>query len=97
MPVLEAIPAPAIIKAFRGTLDFYCYRGLACSRSWPRRPTQPRAPAVAAAAALFAGYARRASNTHPIIQQEAAIDAQGTAWTWRDVVTAAAYGTLNRW
>ncbi|GAH92479.1 unnamed protein product, partial [marine sediment metagenome] len=44
----------AIIKGFKGTLDFYVWKGITCVRSWPRSPGRKRAPAVQAQWPAFA-------------------------------------------
>lgn len=35
MAVLTRIPELAIIKGFKGTLDFYVWKGIPCCRKWP--------------------------------------------------------------
>jgi len=42
---LDGPPALEIKKAFRGIVDFYCWRGIHCARKWPSKPHQPNTPA----------------------------------------------------
>lgn len=45
MAVLERLPETAIIKGFKGSVDFYLWKGIACARMWPRKavPTKTAA------------------------------------------------------
>lgn len=46
MAKITKLPGQAIIDGFKGTLDFYLWKGIACVRKWPRSPGHDRAPAV---------------------------------------------------
>lgn len=48
MAKITQLPSQAIISGFKGTLDFYLWKGIACVRKWPRSPGKKRAPAVEA-------------------------------------------------
>lgn len=48
MAKIGKMPGLKVIHGFRGVLDFYNYMGIACVRSWPRKPTGARAPEVMA-------------------------------------------------
>lgn len=97
MARIDKIPLPKILAAFRGLLDFYCYRNLPCVRSWPRRPKMPRSPASTAASATWTDYAKTVPLTDPSIKDEATEAAAGTSWTWKDLLTNAAYNHLISW
>lgn len=97
MPVIAAIPSPTVVRRWRGVLDFYCYRGLACVRKWPRPPTKPRSAAVLASAAIFADFGRRSLSVDSTLYSQTLLDTEGTTWTWRDELTSAAYGHLVKW
>ncbi len=90
--VIDQIPAPEIIMAYRGVLDFYVHRGQAIVRAWPRPPSAPRVPAVTAAASTFGAIAHRLSSTAPLVQQMLARAYAGSEWTWRDAATSGQYG-----
>ena len=97
MATIEALPAPQTIWSFRGVLDFYCFRGVYCVRSWPRRPALPRSPAVQATAAAFASLGRRAQSLDPDVRAYYVDYNRATGYTWKDALVSAAYGNLNTW
>jgi hypothetical protein len=43
-----------VIRFFRGTVDFYYWKGIAVARKWPRAPQQPNSGGQLAARAAFA-------------------------------------------
>lgn len=36
------MPSQAIIRGFKGAIDFYLWKGIPCARAWPKH--KPRAP-----------------------------------------------------
>jgi len=94
MAKLTALPHQSIIDGFKGTLDFYVWRGIPCVRSWPRKPLLPRSPAVQRTAAVFGYLATFFTDTPANIRDRASAIGDGTSWTWRDVRYRAAYGNL---
>jgi len=46
MVKLSVIPDPKVIRAFRGNVDFYSWKGIAIARSWPKKPDQSQAPNI---------------------------------------------------
>ncbi|KKL82940.1 hypothetical protein LCGC14_1979750 [marine sediment metagenome] len=48
MGKLLAMPHMDIVAGFKGSVDFYLWKGIPCFRSWPRSPGKQRAPAVMA-------------------------------------------------
>jgi len=97
MPVLDALPGPEILLALKGKIDYYVFRGIPCARSWPRSPRLPRSSAVQAAAAIFAAFSQSAMATDPAVKEQAIESMDGQPWSWKDVVTSAAYGNLATW
>lgn len=53
MAVLAKMPNEAIISGFKGSVDFYFWKGRACARRWPQAPAGIRSPAVVAAQLPF--------------------------------------------
>jgi len=94
MAVLEQMPSLEIIHGFRGVLDFYNWRGIVCVRSWPKKPKWPRSPAVMETAIAFGEASTIIANSPPLVIAMAKNANKGQNWTWRDVLTACAYGTL---
>jgi len=95
--VLGALPAPEIIQAFKGTLDFYLYRGQVVCRSWPRSPSGPRSLPVQESAAVFKDLVQGLSNAPLIVQQAGRELTRGTSLTWRDATIQAAYHHMHTW
>lgn len=97
MPVLNALPAEAVIIALRGKVDFYYWRGIPCARKWPRGKDRRFTAANIASAAEFGQLA------HDIVYIGAAwLDAAiemtaGERWVWRDYVTTLAFAQNIIW
>jgi hypothetical protein len=53
MVILKQPLSRAVILGFKGTIDFYSWKGIAVARRWPRQPRQPRSAAVQAQWAQF--------------------------------------------
>lgn len=69
MAKLLHYPAMAIVNGFKGTLDFYFWKGIACVRSWPRSPGKRRAPAVEAQWAAFSYITKLWKSIDPDLQK----------------------------
>ncbi len=85
MAIITKMPALTIIKGFRGTLDFYVWKGIACVRSWPRSPGRKRAPAVEAQWSAFSEATKLWSLLSPEVQDAYNRMAAGTHLTGRDI------------
>ncbi len=94
MTKLGALPALQVVAGYRGKIDFYYHKGIPCARRWPRWKLTRRAPAVAAAGAIFGDFATRVNALDPELRAIAATEAGPYNWTWRDYATAAAFGTV---
>ncbi len=46
MVKIQTLPDPNVIRAFRGHVDFYTWKGIAIARGWPKKPDQSRAPNI---------------------------------------------------
>lgn len=97
MAVVASLPTDGVIRAFKGVLDFVAWRGIFYVRSWPRPPSSPRSAPVQAAGAAFASFSRRLASVDSYVLTQAKAATQGTDWTWKDLLTSAAYGNLSRW
>ncbi|GAH01141.1 unnamed protein product [marine sediment metagenome] len=40
------MPHMDIVAGFKGSVDFYLWRGIPCARGWPKSPGKVRSPAV---------------------------------------------------
>lgn len=97
MAKLAHLPDNIVIAATKGVLDWYVYRGVPCARTWPRRPAMPRSPASTASAAAFGAFAHAVTRTDPSLIALASERARTSEWTWKDLITAAAYGHQVEW
>ena len=87
MAKITKLPGLNIIKGFKGTLDFYVWKGIACVRRWPRSPGHRRAPAVEAQWSAFAIATKLWIELSPEVQEAFKRMAAGTPWSGRDVFT----------
>lgn len=96
MPVIKALPSPKVIRGLRGILDFYCWKGLNCVRTWPHIPPAHRTPASLASAATFGaiikGYAQLGGRPKSLF----AADAADQPRTGRDIYISATLGHLHK-
>ena len=97
MAVISELPAPSIIMALKGTIDYAMWRGRLYCRSWPRRPRLPRSQPSQVTAQTFKAYALEVIGTAAEVKDQAIESTKGSAWTWKDLVTRAAYGNLITW
>ncbi len=95
MARLTALPSIDIIHGFRGILDFYLWKGLACVRKWPYTPPSHVTAGTIATRAIFGqisqGYSLLGEGALQAFQEDAA-DHTRTA---RDIYMTAAYGHLH--
>lgn len=89
MAKITKMPGLSIINGFKGTLDFYLWKGIACVRSWPRSPGHDRAPAVQAQWAQFAFAGSYFTSLSPEVQAVWNDMAKGFPLTGRDLFTKA--------
>lgn len=85
MAKITKMPSLAIIKGFKGKVDFYVYCGQPCARSWPRSPGHDRAPGVEAQWPAFAWAASNWNSLSPEVQEAYRSMASGTNMTGRDL------------
>lgn len=86
-----------VIRAYKGVLDFYYWRGIGVVRSWPRKPVLPRSPAVQAAGQDWRDNSRAISALPLSLQQLTAEEVKDTAYTWKDAWTTTIYGHGLTW
>ena len=75
----------SIIRGFRGTLDYYVWKGIACVRKWPRSPGHKRAPAVEAQWPAFTMATQLWVKLSPEVQDAYNRMAAGTHLSGRDL------------
>lgn len=86
-----------VIRAYKGVLDFYYWRGIGVVRGWPRKPVLPRNPAVQAAGQDFRDNSRALSALPIPLQISTAEEVRDTAYTWKDAWTTTIYGHGLTW
>ena len=87
MAKIGKLPGAAIISGFKGTIDYYVWKGIACVRSWPRSPGHRRAPAVEAQWSAFSEASKLWNTLSPEVQEAYKRMSAGTHWSGRDVFT----------
>jgi len=96
MVVLKEMVAGKVISGFRGVIDFYYCRGTACARSWPRKPSGHRAPAVSAQWPRWAYISKHWNYLSPAVRRAYEQTATGSSWTGRDLFMKAFISTYFR-
>jgi len=81
------LPGAAVISGFKGVIDYYVWKGIACVRQWPRSPGHWRAPAVMAQWSAFAEASKLWNELSPEVQEAYKRMAAGTSWSGRDAFT----------
>lgn len=89
MTVLTALPSQAIINGFKGTVDFYLWKGVACARKWPRWRRRTATPEEAANQDAFRYINQVAGSLDPYIIAQYQAMAAGTPFTWKDLLVRA--------
>ncbi|MBA7567137.1 hypothetical protein ES708_08837 [subsurface metagenome] len=85
MAKIKKLPGTAIINGFKGVLDYYVWKGIACVRRWPRSPGHRRAPAVEAQWSAFSEATKLWQLLSPEVQDAYNQMAAGTHLTGRDI------------
>lgn len=89
MAKLTALPQLAVINGFKGTIDFYLWRGIPVARRWPRSPGHRRAPAVEAQWPAFTIASQLWSHMDEQTQRAYIETASGTNLSGRDLASKA--------
>ena len=88
MAKLGALPAIDIIDGMKGVIDYYVHDGVPCARSWPRKPTGARSPAVQEGWIPFAFATAAWNYLTPSVRDAYTAMAVGTPMTPRDLMTS---------
>ncbi len=94
MVKLAVLPDHGTIRALRGSVDFYTWKGLNIARSWPRKPKLPLSPSAIRAQAwlqLANGHYRASSNR---VKGDFRWLQAATTWTARDSFMGYYFGTI---
>lgn len=86
MARLNALPDKDTIDYYKGSVDFYLWKGIPCARRWPRYQKRNPSPEEAAVQSDFS-YINKLASKLPvdIIDQYKAM-AVGTGFTWKDLL-----------
>jgi len=87
----------AIVKGFKGTLDFYYNMGIPCVRKWPQSPGKIRSEAVMAQWPVFANAAKLYRDLSPAMKTVYLEMAAETNLTARDVFTKSYISGMLSW
>lgn len=85
MARLTALPEEAIISGFKGTLDYYVWKGLPVVRAWPSSPGKRRSASVEAQWPVFADAMRLWTSLSSEVQDAYRAMATGSTMSGRDM------------
>lgn len=85
MAKIGKLPGHRVISGFKGVIDFYVWKGIACVRQWPRSPGHRRAPAVMAQWSAFSEATKLWNTLSPEVQEAYNRMSAGTNWSGRDL------------
>jgi hypothetical protein len=97
MATLTALPAIAIIRGMKGTIDFYVYMGIPCARAWPRWTWKPRSTPVQSQWPSFTTATREWNNLSVAVQTAYRKLAQSSGLDGRDLQIRAYISGLYRY
>jgi len=86
MAKLDHMPTKEIIDGFKGSIDFYLWRGIPVARKWPRKPRQPGTPEQKATWTRFKYINSLAGTLPPDVIAAYKFMAAGSGLTWKDYV-----------
>lgn len=86
MARLEALPEQAIISGYKGTVDYYLWKGLPVSRCWPISPGKKRSASVEAQWPVFADAVSLWNTLSQEVQDAYRTMASGSTLSGRDMM-----------
>ena len=95
MARINALPHQTIIKGFKGTLDFYYWKGVPCVRKWPVIPMSSRSPASLAQAQIFGQIVSAWSLVGGVPKDWYNLAAADQPRTGRDLYVTGVFGHLH--
>lgn len=85
MAIITEMLGEKVISGFRGVLDYYYYMGIPCVRSWPKKPSAERSPAVRAQWPIWGYITKHWNYLPPEIRRAYEQTATGSSLTGRDL------------
>lgn len=87
MAKISAMPSKEIISGFKGTIDFYSWKGIPVARKWPVHRPRDRSQEERDTQVLFAFVVRGWNDLSPIVKEAWNRMAVGFPLTGRDLYT----------
>ncbi len=97
MAIVDKLPELQVIDGFKGTLDFYLWKGLPCVRKWPVWHRRTPTAAEFANQELFKAVVQAWPLLDTASRQSVFDLARGTGLTARDMYVRAAMKGLYRY
>lgn len=69
MAIIKEMVGKKVIDGFRGTLDYYYYKGLAVCRKWPRSQGKSQTPASVAQQPMFTYATQSWMEISPFVRE----------------------------
>ena len=89
---LQGVPPRGVVLGLKGIVDFYSWKGIPVARRWPRKPTQPRTPAVQAQYADFKAITQGFKTIDVSVVDAYYGMSSGTMFTTKDEAVSLFYG-----
>jgi hypothetical protein len=80
------MPSEAVINGFRGSIDYYVYRGINCVRMWPRKKRLPPTQAESAHWPAFSDAVAEWNALSPTVRDAYISMASGSTLSGRDIM-----------
>ncbi len=94
MVKIQTLPDPKVIRAFRGHVDFYSWKGIAIARGWPKKPDQSRAPNIRLQQPHLVDATKRYRDVSFLFKDSLTYQARHGAATARDIWMRHYFGTV---
>jgi len=97
MAVIKEMLGKKQIDGFKGSIDFYYYRGLPVARRWPRNQGKSQTRASVAQQPMFTYVQRLWKETSPFVKEAYATLARDCALHRKDWFMRGYYGKIYRY
>lgn len=94
MAKIKKLPSQAIVDGFKGTIDFYLWKGIPCVRKWPRSPGHFRTTAVMAQWPTWTYVSKIWNSLSPTVRDAYIALSAGTHMSGRDLFTKSYLSSL---
>ena len=94
-PAGTTLPLSQLTTRIRGKFIIYLHKGKPVAAKWPRKRPETPSPAALEQRAEFARMAAASKDVDPVEAASARLVAEGSKFTWRDILSLAMVGKLG--